>query len=43
MENGKVTLEGVVDSEADKNLAGVRANGVPGIFSVDNHLQVSKS
>jgi hyperosmotically inducible protein len=38
--NGKVTLEGVVDSEADKNLAGLRANGVPGIFSVINNLQV---
>ena len=43
VKNGHVTLEGVVDSEADKNLAGVRANGIPGIFSVDNHLQVSKS
>jgi len=43
VKSGHVTLEGVVDSEADKNLAGVRANGVPGIFSVDNHLQVSKS
>ena len=38
--NGKVTLEGVVDSKADKNLAGLRANGVPGIFSVINNLQV---
>lgn len=43
VKNGHVALEGVVDSEADKNLVGVRANGVPGIFSVDNHLQVSKS
>lgn len=40
VKNGHVTLEGVVDSEGDKNLAGIRANGVPGIFSVDNHLQV---
>jgi osmotically-inducible protein OsmY len=32
-----------VDSEADKNLAGLRANGVPGIFSVTNNLQVVKS
>jgi osmotically-inducible protein OsmY len=31
----------VVDSEGDKNLAGVRANGVPGIFSVTNNLQVA--
>lgn len=40
--NGHVTLMGVVDSEMDKNLAGIRANGVPGIFSVDNQLQVVK-
>ena len=40
---GHVTLVGVVDSEMDKNLAGIRANGVPGIFSVDNQLQVVKS
>lgn len=43
VKNGHVALEGVVDSEADKTLAGVRANGVPGIFSVDNHLQVAKN
>jgi hyperosmotically inducible protein len=42
VKNGHVTLEGVVDSEADKNLAGVRANTVPGIFSVDDNLQVVK-
>lgn len=40
VKNGHVTLEGVVDNEGDKNFAGMRANGVPGIFSVDNHLQV---
>src|SRR5712672_3423750 len=39
---GHVSLEGVVDSEADKNTAGIRANGVPGIFSVENNLQVVK-
>ena len=39
---GHVTLEGVVDSEADKNTAGIRANSVPGIFSVTNNLQVVK-
>ena len=38
--NGHVTLMGVVDSQADKNIAGIRANGVPGIFSVDNQLKV---
>jgi len=43
VKNGRVTLEGVVDSEGDKNLAGIRANGVPGIFSVTNNLQVATS
>ena len=42
VKNGHVTLEGVVDSEADKNLAGLRAIGVPGVFSVTNNLQVVK-
>jgi hyperosmotically inducible protein len=40
VENGKVTLVGVVDSAADKNLAGIRVNGVSGVFSVTNNLQV---
>lgn len=39
--NGHVTLYGVVDSQADKNAAGIRANGVPGVFSVTNNLQVA--
>jgi hyperosmotically inducible periplasmic protein len=39
--NGNVTLNGVVDSQADKDTAGIRANGVPGIFKVTNDLQVS--
>jgi hyperosmotically inducible periplasmic protein len=43
VKNGHVALEGVVDSEADKNFAGLRANGVSGIFSVTNNLQVVKS
>ncbi|HZP63297.1 MAG TPA: BON domain-containing protein [Terriglobales bacterium] len=43
VKNGHVTLEGVVDSEADKNIAGIRASSVPGIFSVTNNLVVSKS
>ena len=42
VKNGHVTLEGVVDSEADKNTAGIRANSVPGIFEVKNNLQVVK-
>lgn len=43
VKNGHVTLEGVVDSESDKNLAGLRANGVPNVFSVQNNLRVVKS
>jgi osmotically-inducible protein OsmY len=42
VKNGRVTLEGVVDSDADKNMAGLRANGVSGVFSVTNNLQVVK-
>jgi hyperosmotically inducible periplasmic protein len=43
VKNGRLTLEGVVDSEADKNLAGIRANGVSGIFEVTNNLRVVKN
>jgi len=39
---GHVTLIGVVDNQTDKNIVGIRANGVPGIFSVDNQLAVVK-
>jgi len=42
VKGGHVTLEGVVDNETDKNSAGIRANSVPGIFSVKNNLQVVK-
>jgi hyperosmotically inducible protein len=42
VKNGQVTLEGVVDSEADKNVTNIRARGVPGSFSVTNHLRVEK-
>lgn len=43
VKNGHVALEGVVDNETDKNLAGMRANSVPNVFSVDNNLRVVKS
>lgn len=39
--NGHVTLSGVVDSQADKDVANIRANGVPGVFQVTNNLQVA--
>lgn len=38
---GRVILEGVVDRQSDKDLVGMRANGVPGVFSVTNNLQVA--
>ena len=41
--NGKVTLVGVADSDSDKNVAGLKANGVSGVFSVDNQIQIAKS
>ena len=42
VKNGHVTLEGVVDNENDKNVAGIQANSVSGIFSVTNNLRVEK-
>lgn len=41
VENGNVTLTGVVDNDADLAIAGMRANVVSGVFSVDNDLQVA--
>lgn len=43
MKNGNVTLEGVVGSEADKNIANIQANGVSGVFSVTNNLRPESS
>lgn len=42
VKNGRVTLEGFVASEADKNLAGISAKEIFGVFSVDNNLRVEK-
>jgi hyperosmotically inducible periplasmic protein len=41
VQNGHVELYGVVDSEADKDAAYLRASSVPGVFSVKNYLQVA--
>ena len=38
VKNGNVVLEGLVANGSDKNIAGLRANGVPGVFSVTNDL-----
>jgi hyperosmotically inducible protein len=40
--NGRVTLEGVVANQGDRNLAYIAANSVPGVFSVTNNLQVER-
>jgi osmotically-inducible protein OsmY len=40
VKNGNVTLQGVVANEFDRNVANIRANGVGGVFSVTNKLQV---
>jgi len=40
VKNGNVVLEGLVANTMDKTIAGLRANGVPGVFSVTNDLVV---
>jgi hyperosmotically inducible protein len=42
VKNGNVTLEGVVATEMDKNIANIQANSVPGVFSVTNNLKVEQ-
>jgi hyperosmotically inducible protein len=40
VKNGHVTLTGVVDRQADKQIAEIQAKSVPNVFSVDDQLQV---
>ncbi len=40
VKNGHVSLEGVVMNQMDKNMAGIFANSVPGVFSVENNLRI---
>jgi osmotically-inducible protein OsmY len=40
VENGNVTLEGVVDSQMDNTIIRMRANAVPNVFSVTDNLVV---
>jgi hyperosmotically inducible protein len=40
--NGDVTLEGVVNREMERNVAGILANGVSGVFSVTNNLRLDR-
>jgi hyperosmotically inducible protein len=42
VKNGHVNLEGVVRTQAEKDDAFIRANGVSGVFSVQNNLQVEQ-
>jgi hyperosmotically inducible protein len=42
VKNGNITLVGVVASEADKNLAGIAAQGVSGAFNVENKLTAER-
>ena len=43
VKNGNVTLEGVVATQMDKNIAGIEANSVPGVFNVTNNLRVESA
>jgi hyperosmotically inducible periplasmic protein len=43
VDNGHLALYGTVSSQMDKNLAGIRANQVFGVFSVENNLEVMKA
>jgi hyperosmotically inducible periplasmic protein len=43
VKNGQVTLEGVVDNQADKDAANIRALLVPGVFSVTNNLRIVRN
>ena len=42
VKNGNVTLLGYVSNESDKTIAGIAANGVSGVFKVQNDLTVEK-
>jgi osmotically-inducible protein OsmY len=42
VKNGHVNLEGVVANKMDHDLIGIRAKSVPGVFSVDNNLQIDQ-
>ena len=38
-----MTLEGVVDSEADKTVAGLKAREIGTVFDVKNNLRVERN
>jgi hyperosmotically inducible protein len=43
VDNGHVTLVGYVDNKSDMQMAYMRANAVPGVFSVKNELKIAGS
>jgi len=43
VDNGHVSLYGVVDSALDKQVAVTQAKSVPNVFSVDDHLMVANA
>jgi hyperosmotically inducible protein len=43
VDNGHITISGVVDNQTDKEVAEIQAKSVPGAFSVTNELQVGES
>ncbi len=43
VKNGNVTLEGVVSTKGDSNLANIAARNVSGVFSVTNNLQIERN
>lgn len=42
VKNGQVSLEGVAANEMDRNIANMRAHGVPGVFSIAQNIVVEK-
>jgi osmotically-inducible protein OsmY len=42
VKQGRVTLEGAVDSESDKTVAGLKAREISGVFEVKNNLSVAR-
>ena len=42
VDHGNVTLEGYVANRGDYNLMNILANGVPGVFSVQNNLIIER-
>jgi hyperosmotically inducible protein len=42
VKDGNITLVGIVATEMDKNLAGIAANEVPGVFKVINKLAIER-